>query len=145
MSKYEPKTVATDDSVIDYLATLDESQQRDSRTLIRMMRDASGEPPVLWGKIIGFGTYHYKTKSGNEADWPLIAFAPRKGKLSLYLTYDAADFADDLAQVGKHDIGKGCVYMKNLDGANIDALEALITKAYEKSKAQLVIQKEGGA
>jgi len=68
MAAYKPKTVATNNSVIDYLATLDESQQRDSQTLIEMMQDISGEPPVLWGKIIGFGKFHYKSKSGIEAD-----------------------------------------------------------------------------
>ena len=134
---YQPKTVATKDNVIDYLATLDGSQQRDSQTLIGMMQKASGEPPVLWGKIIGFGKYHYKSKSGIEADWPLVGFAPRKGKLSLYLTYEAADFAEDLEKIGKHEIGKGCIYFKNLDNVNLDELEKLIAKAYEKSKELL--------
>ncbi len=134
---YQPKTVATSDSVIDYLATLDKSQQRDSQILIDMMQKASGEPPVLWGKIIGFGKYHYKSKSGIEADWPLIGFAPRKGKLSLYLTYEAEKFTDDLEKVGKHEIGKGCIYFKNLDDLNLDELEKLIAKAYETSKELL--------
>lgn len=134
---YTPKTIATDDSVIDYLATLNISQQRDSQTLVEMMQKVSGEPPVLWGKIIGFGKYHYKSKSGIEADWPLIGFAPRKGKLSLYLTTDAAELADDLEQVGTHEVGKGCIYFRNLDQANLSALEQVIAKAYEKSKELL--------
>jgi len=134
---YKPKTVATNDNVIDYLATLDESQQRDSQILVGMMQSVSGEPPVLWGKIIGFGRYHYKSRSGIEADWPLIAFAPRKGKLSLYLTYEAEKFADELEKVGKHEVGKGCIYFKNLDHANLGELEKLIAKAYEKSKELL--------
>ena len=137
MAKYEPKTVATQDSVTDYLATLDDSQQRDSQLLVGMMERVSGKPPVLWGKIIGFGKYHYKSKSGIEADWPLIGFAPRKGKLSLYLTYDAAEFTDVLERVGKHEVGKGCIYLKNLDHADLGALEQLIASAYEKSKELL--------
>ena len=129
---YKLKTVATDSSVIDYLATLDESQQRDSETLIEMMHDVSSEPPVMWGKIVGFGKYHYKTKSGIEADWMKIGFAPRKGKLSLYVTYDAVSFKDQLDAIGKHDIGKGCIYFKNLDNANLAALKELIAKAYRQ-------------
>lgn len=132
MAAYKPKTVATDASVIDYLATLDESQQRDSQTLIEIMQDVSGEPPVLWGKIIGFGKFHYKSKSGIEADWPKISFAPRKGKLSLYVTYDAEKFKDDLKAIGKHDVGKGCIYLKNLDNTNLPALKQVIKKAYKQ-------------
>ena len=135
MAAYKPKTVATTDSVADYVETLDESQQRDSNILIKMMQDVSGEPPVLWGKIIGFGKFHYKSKSGIEADWMKIGFAARKGKLSLYLTYDAAQFANDLDAVGKHDIGKGCIYFKNLDHANLDALKKLIVTAYSQDGA----------
>lgn len=134
---YKPKTVATNDSVIDYLVTLDESQQRDSQILIDMMQEVSGEAPVLWGKIIGFGKYHYKSKSGIEADWPLIGFAPRKGKLSLYISYEAAEFKDDLDKIGTHAIGKGCIYFKNLDHADLSELKKLIVKAYEKSKELL--------
>lgn len=132
MAAYKPKTVATNNSVIDYLATLDESQQRDSQTLIEMMQDISGEPPVLWGKIIGFGKFHYKSKSGIEADWPKIGFAARKGKLSLYITYNAEEFKSELEAVGKHDVGKGCIYLKNLDNANLAALKGVIKKAYQR-------------
>ncbi len=129
---YKPKTVATSSSVLEYLATLDDSQQRDSQTLIEIMQDVSGEAPVMWGKIIGFGTFRYKTKSGIEADWMKIGLAPRKGKLSLYVTYDAAKFKDDLDAVGKHDTGKGCIYFKNLDHTNLNALKQLIAKAYRQ-------------
>ncbi len=129
---YTPKTIATDNSVDEYLATLRESQARDSQTLIEMMQQVSGEPPVLWGTIIGFGTFHYKTKSGIEADWPKIAFAPRKGMLSLYVTFEAAQYKKELDAIGKYKIGKGCIYLKNLDNANLPALRALIEKAYQQ-------------
>ena len=132
MAAYQPKTVATDDSVNDYIATLDESQRRDSQTLIEIMQNVSGEAPVLWGKIIGFGRFHYKTKSGIEADWLKIGFAPRKGRLSIYVTYDAAQFKKELEAVGKHDIGKGCIYLKNLDEINLAAFKSLIEKAYRQ-------------
>lgn len=135
MARYEPKTIATDDSAANYLATLDESQQRDSYTLIEMMQQVSSEPPVLWGKIIGFGKLHYKTGSGIEADWPIISFAPRKGKLSLYVTFDAATLKHQLDKIGPHEIGKGCIYFKNLDQANLVELKKLITQAYRKEGA----------
>lgn len=131
---YQPKTVATDKSVDEYLATLDESQRRDSLTLIAMMQKVSGRPPVMWGAMIGFDKYRYKSKSGIEADWPRLAFAPRKGKLSLYVTYDTVNYADDLDKVGKHATGKGCIYLKNLDNVNLNALETLIIKAHKDNQ-----------
>lgn len=129
---YTPKTVATNNNVHEYLASLHESQSRDSKTLIEIMQQVSGESPVLWGTIIGFGKFHYKTKSGIEADWPKIAFAPRKGKLSLYVTFEAAQYKKELDAIGEHQMGKGCIYLKNLDNANLPALRALIKKAYQQ-------------
>lgn len=131
---YQPKTVATDKSVDDYVNSLDESQQRDSRTLIAMMQKVSGHPPVMWGTMIGFDKYHYKSKSGIEADWPRLAFAPRKGKLSLYVTYDTENYTDELEKVGKHATGKGCIYLKNLDHVDLAALEALVAKAHKDNQ-----------
>lgn len=132
---YQPKTVATDKSVEEYIATLDESQQRDSRTLIDMMQRVSGCPPVLWGTMIGFDKYHYKSKSGIEADWPRLAFAPRKGKLTLYVTYDTANYTDDLEKIGKYTTGKGCIYLRKLDNVDLNALEALVVKAHKDNQA----------
>jgi hypothetical protein len=44
------KTIPTSTDPIDFLATLDsEEQRRDSETLIEIMHDISGKPPVLWG------------------------------------------------------------------------------------------------
>ena len=40
----------------------------------------------MWGSsIVGFGSYHYKGKSGRQGDWMLTGFSPRKQNLTLYL------------------------------------------------------------
>jgi hypothetical protein len=45
------------------------TRRRDAETLVELMRRVTGAPPRMWGKsIIGFGTYHYKYKSGREGD-----------------------------------------------------------------------------
>jgi hypothetical protein len=36
------------------------------------------------GQLIGYGTYHYKGRSGREGDWFLIGLANRKSYISLY-------------------------------------------------------------
>ncbi len=126
------KTQANDASIEKFLSTLDDSQRRDSQALIEIMQNVSGQPPVMWGSsIIGFGSYHYKSKSGQEGDWMKIGFSPRKGKLSLYITGDASQFQTELNEIGKHKIGKGCIYLTSLEGADMDKLKALIKQAYQ--------------
>ena len=62
---------------------------------------------------------------------PLLGFSPRKGKLALYLTNDAARYADELERVGKHQTSKACIYVKRLDDIDRDALKQLIEKTYK--------------
>ena len=41
------------------------------------MKKITKEEPKMWGtSIIGFGTYHYKYKSGQEGDWMQVGFSP---------------------------------------------------------------------
>lgn len=131
MAKAENKTVATDASVADFLAQLDDQQRRDSQKLIEIMRDITGQPPVMWGSsIIGFGTVKLTYASGRELDWLRIGFSPRKGKLSLYVTFDAQKYKQQLDAMGKYKTGKGCIYINKLDDVNVDKLSAIIRTAY---------------
>lgn len=131
MSKNENKTKPTEQSVVNFIAGLPEKQQADAETLIRIMQDVSGEPPVLWGsRIVGFGTFHYKSKSGREGDWMRIGFAPGTSKFSLYLTYDADKLTSQVEDLGKYKIGKGCVYINKLADVDTKKLKELIQIAY---------------
>lgn len=133
MSNAKIQTVPTTGSVLEFLAQLENDQQRhDSETLIELMRKISGEPPVMWGPaIIGFGSYHYKYESGREGDMPRIAFSPRKGKLTLYLTDDATKYPDIRERLGKHTISKVCLYINKLADIDLKVLEELIETAYK--------------
>lgn len=139
MNKNQNKTVATDQDVTNFVAGLDDPQQReDSQTLIDIMSQVSGEQPVMWGSsIIGFGSMHYKYATGREGDIPKIGFSPRKGKLSLYITYDAAAYKSDLDATGKYKIGKGCIYINRLADVDLVKLTALIQKAYTEDSPYL--------
>ena len=132
MSNAKIQTVPTTADVLEFLARVEDDQQRrDSEVLIEMISRISGEPPVLWGPtIIGFGSYHYKYESGREGDMPLIAFSPRKGKLTLYVMNDATKYADILARLGKHKLSKACLYITKLADVDMKVLEELITAAY---------------
>ena len=126
------KTVANKASVEDFINSLeDQKQALDSRELVKIMQEISGETPVMWGPaIIGFGAYHYKYVSGREGDWAQIGFSPRKGRLSLYLTFNAAKLTEQFPDLGKYTIGKGCIYIKRLSDVNIEELRKLIAVAY---------------
>lgn len=131
---YTPKTKVTDQNVDDFLATVDDRRREEAYRLIEMMRRVSGEPPRMWGpSMIGFGKYHYISKSKCEADWFKIGFSPRKAKISLYLSCDADEFADQLAELGKHSRGKGCIYANKLDDIDMKVLEKIATTAYKQT------------
>lgn len=131
MPKNENKTKPTDHDIMDFIASLPEKQQADAQTLVKIMQEISGEPPVLWGsRIVGFGSFHYVSKSGREGDWPIIGFAPGTGKFSLYLTYDAAELTGKVKGLGKFTIGKGCVYVNKLADVDLAKLKELVRIAY---------------
>jgi hypothetical protein len=130
-------TGTEDNSVRDYLASLDAQTAADSETLIAMMRRISGKEPTLWNAgTIGFGTYHYKYDSGREGDGHVIGFYPRKGKTTLYLMDGTARYADLLAELGKHTTTGYCVYFKQLSDVELPVLEQLVRASYANVKAK---------
>lgn len=131
MPKNDNKTQPTTRDITDFIASLPDKQQKDAEVLVEMMQEVSGFPPILWGsRIVGFGTYHYKSKSGREGDWMRIGFAPGTGKFSLYLTFDAAELTDRVKDLGKYKIGKGCVYINKLADVDLEKLKQLISLGY---------------
>jgi hypothetical protein len=135
MAKYELKTKETAVSVEKFLAGVDAAQQDDCRTLVKMMREASGHEPKMWGpSIVGFGQYHYKYASGHEGDMCELGFSPRKRELSLYLTCDLGDFRSELAKLGKHRAGKGCLYVKRLADVDLVVLRQMIAKSLAETR-----------
>jgi|SRR5690606_21370534 len=132
------KTTETENSVIDFINTVENQQKRaDSYKLLELMRDVSGYEPKMWGpRIIGFGSYHYKYASGHEGDAPLIGFSPRKAAISLYVFTGLDQHRHLLNDLGKYKAGKACIYIKKLSDINEQQLVKLIheTIAYLKSK-----------
>jgi hypothetical protein len=126
-----PKTKPQTASVADFIAAIDDAGKRaDAEALVSMMRDATGREPKLWGaNIVGFDQYHYKYASGQEGDWPVVGFAPRKQALVLYLASDLAPFEPLLQKLGKHSTGKGCLYVKRLQDVDAGVLRRLIETA----------------
>lgn len=131
----EPKTQPTTQSVASYLDAIDdEVRRKDCKTLHAMMKRATGCAPRMWGEaIVGYDSYRYTYANGKTGDWPIVGFSARKGPISVYLMagYDGAEA--QLAKLGKHKIGKSCLYIHKLADVQLPVLEQMI----EHSVAQM--------
>ena len=129
----ELKTKKTEQSVQEFLVGVaDEKQRKDCYTILEMMQKQTKAAPKMWGSnVVGFGDYRYQYKSGREGDWFLTGFSPRKQNLTLYLMGGLSRHAESLAQLGKHKIGKGCLYINSLEEVNLEVLESLIQQSVE--------------
>ncbi len=132
----ESKTKATTLSVSAYIDALtDPTRRSEAKELIQLMQRASGEKPKLWGpSIIGFGSYHYRYDSGREGDMPLVSFSPRKTAIVLYSILGHSETKVLLAKLGRHTIGKGCLYIKKLADVDRTVLDALIRNAADHNR-----------
>jgi hypothetical protein len=132
------KTIETKASVSGFLAGIEDPvQKKDSKALAKLMQEASGEKPRIWGSaIVGFGSVHYKYESGREGDTPMLGFSPRKGTLVIYGAGKAAEDKALMAKLGEHDRGKGCVYIKRLGDVHAPTLKKLLKQAVKLSKAK---------
>jgi hypothetical protein len=124
--------------VKNFLAEVEPAQKRaDSQALIELMSRITGEKPKMWGTIVGFGHYHYKYESGHEGDTCLTGFSPRKAAFSIYLTGNyfpesQAKAEALLARLGKHTMGKGCLYVKKLSDVDPAVLEELVALSVDR-------------
>jgi hypothetical protein len=125
------QTVPTKASVKGFVDGIpDEAMRADARVLVRIMREATGEKPVMWGPgIVGFGSYHYKYESGREGDSLRVGFAPRKSGLVIYLMHGAGHYATQLARLGKHKVSGSCLHVKRLADVDEKVLRAVVGRA----------------
>lgn len=132
----ELKTKATDASVTKFLDGIaDEKKRRDAYTILDMMQKATKAQPKMWGSsIIGFGDMRYAYASGREGDWFIAGFSPRKQNLTIYSMCGWDQYSALLEKLGKHTLGKGCLYIKKLDDVDIPTLKKLIGESVKGSK-----------
>ncbi|MEW6405883.1 MAG: DUF1801 domain-containing protein [Chloroflexota bacterium] len=133
----ELKTKVNDASVTDFLNSVEDEQKRkDCFEILEIMRKATGAEPKMWGtSIVGFGSHHYKYASGREGDWMLTAFSPRKQNLTIYIMSGFERYGELLKKLGKHSLGKGCLYIKRLSDVDKKALKELIAESVKVIKA----------
>lgn len=134
----ENRTKPTSVSVDGFIdAVAHPGRQADARVVLAMMTRVTGEQPRMWGpSIIGFGSYHYRYDSGHEGDMCRIGFSPRAANIVLYIMPGFADEAARLAALGKHRIGKSCLYINRLADVDLAVLEAMVRDAWNWMNAR---------
>ena len=124
----ENKTRPTDASVDDYIASRANPQQRaDCRELMALLEKITRESPRMWGpSIVGYGSYRYTYESGRTGEAFLAGFAIRGRELVVYLMAEGEEQRSLLSKLGKHRIGKSCLYFKQLADLDTSVLEELV-------------------
>lgn len=127
------KTKVNTASVAAFVAKVKDPDERaDCNTIIEIMEAATKSKGKMWGAaIVGFGEKEVLYAGGKTAQWLQIGFSPRKGKLALY-GLRISLHADLLAKLGKHDTGKGCLYIKSLEDVHLPTLKKLVKASVKK-------------
>ncbi len=132
----ETKTKPTGASVDAYLASRANPEQlKDCKTIMAICKRVTKQQPKMWGpSIVGYGSYTYRYESGHSGESCLAAFAVRGRELVVYIIADTPEQVARLARLGKHKMGKSCLYFKRLADLDVKILEALIAGSIAEVK-----------
>lgn len=119
-------------SVEEYIDMIEEPRSSEIRILHEIIREITPHLEVaLYNSVVGYGKYHYKSKSGREGDWFAIGLASQKNYISLYIcSTDGKEYLAEKykARLPKASIGKSCVRFKHLSDVDMSVIRELITK-----------------
>lgn len=104
-------------------------RRRDAETLTALLQDITGREPQTWGTIIGFGSCHYRYPTGTEGYTAVLGFAPRKAATTIYLFEGTDAHAEELARLGPHTTGVGCLYLKDLEQVDLTVLRGILERS----------------
>jgi hypothetical protein len=127
----ENKTKPTNVSVEEYIASrASESQRADCDELMTLLGRITRQEPRMWGpSIVGYGSYRYTYESGRSGEAPLAAFAIRGRDLVVYLEPEEESQKALLPRLGKHSMGKSCLYFRRLSDLDRSVLEQLVVNS----------------
>ncbi len=140
MAKSENKIKPTEVDPRDFIAAIEPDKKRaDAEALLDFFNQATGLEPKMWGpSMIGYGRYHYKYDSGREGDAMLTGFSPRKQSLTVYVMpgYRFGEMPEKLERLGKHKLGKSCLYINKLADVDMEVLREIVEDgvAYMRDK-----------
>jgi hypothetical protein len=133
----ENKTKASVASSDSYIAAIEgESRRSDCAALLALMAKVTHQAPVMWGTaIVGFGVHRYALAGGKTGEICAVGFSSRKADISVYGVTGGDDAEPLLAKLGKHKLGKGCLYIGRMADIDAKVLEKLIHQAFKAKQA----------
>lgn len=138
MATSNNKTTPSKAGVEAFLGSVEHDTRRaDGFALFELFNRVTSLKPKMWGpSIVGYGRYHYKYESGREGDFLITGFSPRKSALSIYIMPGYRDMSEKLERLGKHRIGKSCLYISKLADIDLNVLEEIVLDgiAYMKTR-----------
>ena len=132
----ENKTKPTDASVEKYIASRASDQQHaDCKELMALFKKITHQQPRMWGpSMVGYGSFKYTYDSGRTGEMPLAAFAIRGRELVVYVSAEGEKQKSLLKKVGKHKMGKTCLYFKQLADLDKSVLEQLVVGSIAEAR-----------
>ena len=113
--------------VLEFISKIENDRRRsDSEVLVELIEKESGYEPYMHGNMIGYGKYHYKYESGREGDFFITGFSPRKQNLSVYIMPGFSKYEKELEALGKHKVGKSCLYINKLADIDLKVLRKIV-------------------
>jgi hypothetical protein len=100
-----------------------------------LLAKVTRQRPRMWGpSIVGYGSFTYTYESGRTGEVPLAGFAIRGRELVLYVLAEGEKQKSLLSKVGKHKMGKSCLYFKRLADLDKSVLEKLVVGSISEAK-----------
>lgn len=128
-----PKTRQSTASVEAFLDTIADAQRReDARRIVELLETLTTAKARMWGSgIVGCGTYQRRYANGRSEEWMLVAMAPRKDRITLYLAPGFDGHDELMATLGKYQAGKGCIHIKRIADIDVPTLKRLAAPSIE--------------
>lgn len=126
----------------EYFSKTDD-READLRSLDELIRSSapSLERTMVSGmamNMVGYGMFHYKSKSGSEGDWPVVALANQKNYMSMYICaledgqYVGEKYKNRLGRVS---VGKSCVRFKKINDLDLGFLAEMLAGLEQRIKS----------
>lgn len=130
MNMFKPVKAKT---IKEYIDSIEEPRKSQILELDSFIKKTVPElKPSFAYNMLGYGMFHYKSKSGREGDWPVVSLASQKNYISLYVCsikdgkYLVESSKDQLGNVS---VGKSCIRLKKIEDVNLEELKKVLKEA----------------
>jgi len=110
-----------------FAAITDDKRRHQARELDALFRQVTGWRPYMANyRMIGYGRYAYTYATGHSGVSLATGFAISPAKFNIYIMPGYGNFGAITARLGKHKLGKACLYVNKLADIDMDVLGELI-------------------